>query len=404
MREIKIVFNKEMHRVFSDKKMLANIFVLPIVLIVGMFFLMDTLSGMESSNVEKHKSVVYVANAPQEFKKQLDAADNVVVSYDDSMTKDSISEDIKAEKVDLAIIFDKSFESDVKSEKLQNVIVYHNPTSDNSSEAMKTVVNGVLESYRMNLIAQRFGSIEKTQIFTVNATEDGAIVDEQKAAGKILGQLFPYFLTIMLFAGAMTLGTDIMAGEKERGTLPGLMVTPVKRCNIAIGKLLSLLVLSILSALTYLVAMIISFKMMGGDGQMSEMSGAIGAFVQNMSVMQIAQLAIILIVTAFLYVSVVGLLSMFAKDIKTASGYTMPAYIVVIGVGMMTMFGSAVSEAMWQYAIPFYNTSIVLKGVLMGTVGMPQFLMAAGSTLLMSIIIIAVTTKLFESEKVVFNA
>ena len=74
-------------------------------------------------------------------------------------------------------------------------------------------------------------------VFTVNSDNpDMVIQDEEKAGGKVLGMMLPYFVTILLFAGAMGIGTDMVAGEKERGTMASLLVSPIKRSSIVLGK------------------------------------------------------------------------------------------------------------------------------------------------------------------------
>ena len=57
----------------------------------------------------------------------------------------------------------------------------------------------------------------------------GEIINEQKASGQMLATMFPYLITILLFAGTMSLGVDTITGEKERGTMASMLVTPVKR-------------------------------------------------------------------------------------------------------------------------------------------------------------------------------
>ncbi len=78
--------------------------------------------------------------------------------------------------------------------------------------------------------------MQSLTVFTVNSDNpDMVIQDEQKAGGKALGMMLPYFVTILLFAGAMGLGTDMVAGEKERGTMASMLVAPIKRSSIVLG-------------------------------------------------------------------------------------------------------------------------------------------------------------------------
>ncbi|MCK7484352.1 MAG: ABC transporter permease subunit [Bacillus subtilis] len=64
----------------------------------------------------------------------------------------------------------------------------------------------------------------------------------------MLSTLLPMLVVMFMFTGAMAIGPESIAGEKERGTIATLLVTPVKRREIALGKVFSLGVLSLISA------------------------------------------------------------------------------------------------------------------------------------------------------------
>lgn len=402
MRETKIVLSKELKRIFTDKKMLFSLFVLPVLLIVGMFALMNMLMEQEEAETEKHVSVVYVVNMPDTFKQFVDSSEQTVKTAEASEI-DSIKEMLKNANADVLMVFSESFDADIKAGKLPNVNMYYNPSENNSMAAYSIFAAGV-ETYRQALQASKFGSVEAIMMFSINADgnpDDYEVVDNQKAVGKMLGQMLPYFITLLLFAGAMSLGIDTIAGEKERGTLSSLLITPVKRTKIVLGKLISLMVVSVMSALVYVIALVIAMPMMGNNGdQISELMGSMASVL---SPIQIVELIVIMIAIVFLYVAVIGLVSVYAKDTKEASTYVMPAYILVIGVGMVTMFGSA-TEGLVPYAIPFYNCSITLKSLLTGDLTGAQFAVSAVSTFIAGGLITLFIGKLFNSEKVMFNS
>lgn len=84
-------------------------------------------------------------------------------------------------------------------------------------------------------------------------------------------------MLIFLYSGCMSIAPDSIAGEKERGTLATMLVTPMKRGNLAVGKILSLGTLALLSGLSSFIGTITSLpKMMGGamDGMNTAVYGA----------------------------------------------------------------------------------------------------------------------------------
>jgi sodium transport system permease protein len=110
-------------------------------------------------------------------------------------------------------------------------------------------------------------------------------------------------------------------------------------------------------------------------------------------------IGVLLVAIAFLYSAIVILLSVFARDLKEASTYITPAYMVVLVIGMMTMFTTR-EAGMKDYLIPFYNTALALKGILTSEVTMAQYGVTLAMTLVLGGILTAVIAKAFESEKV----
>ena len=153
------------------------------------------------------------------------------------------------------------------------------------------------------------------------------IQDEQKAGGKALGMMLPYFVTILLFAGAMGLGTDMVAGEKERGTMASMLVAPIKRSSIVLGKVFALMIISGISSVVYVAVMV---------GFLPQMMGAYGSEGLGLSleVGQVLMMAFLLIAIAFLYSGIIVLISVFAKDTKEASSYIMPVYMLILILGI----------------------------------------------------------------------
>ena len=247
------------------------------------------------------------------------------------------------------------------------------------------------------LLGNRFGNYAAVEMFNVN---DNTVQDEDKAAGKMLGTMLPYFITMLIFAGAMGLGVDMIAGEKERGTLATMLLSPVKREQIVLGKVFSLSILAVMSAAVYIISMVIALPMMiknvGGADALDGMS-------VNFTGGQIAQMIILMIGVVLLYVSIICMVAVFAKNVKEASSYISPVYILVLVAGMITMYTSA-DGVFYKYLIPVYGSSMAFKDILTREITMTNFLGTTISTYLYAVIIVAVMTKAFNSEKVMFNA
>jgi sodium transport system permease protein len=197
----------------------------------------------------------------------------------------------------------------------------------------------------------------------------------------------------------MGLGVDAITGEKERGTLSSMLVSPIKRGEIVFGKLISLAILSSISAAVYAVSIVVALPLLlnsVSDGAMEGISLKFTAF-------EMVQLLIIMLAVVYLYVSLVALVAVVAKTSKEANTYVMPVYILVMLGSLMTYSGTGDSR-LANFFIPIYNSAVSIQNLLMGELTMAQFGATVGTIVLLASLITALITKAFNSEKIMFNA
>lgn len=396
MREIRLICKKELSRVLTDRKMLFSVFLLPAIIMVVVMNVMTSFSKNLENDVKSHAPIVYLQSAPEGVEQYLKAYNEKM----DLRTVDDeqkVTEEIRDGSADLWIAFPQDFLEQIEvyktGDEIPQIKVYYNPSEEYSQAAYEGVAGGCLEVYRQALLSERVGDMQSLTVFTVNSDNpDMVIQDEQKAGGKALGMMLPYFVTILLFAGAMGLGTDMVAGEKERGTMASMLVAPIKRSSIVLGKVFALMIISGISSVVYVAVMV---------GFLPQMMGAYGSEGLGLSleVGQVLMMAFLLIAIAFLYSGIIVLISVFAKDTKEASSYIMPVYMLILVLGIATMFTTQNIES-WYYAVPVFNTALALQGILTGDVSVMQYAVTLAETLILGMILITVIAKAFESEKV----
>lgn len=397
MSGIKQICGKELTRVFKDGKMLFSVFILPVVIMIVVMSLVSYMSQRAESDIEEHVPVVYVEHMPEEFEGFLRQAE-AACDLRSVEEREEVTEKIRDGEAELWIEFPENFVDAVRNYKTGDAIaqvkVYYNPSEDYSRAAYDTICAGALEMYRQALLAERVEDMQRLAVFTVNSDNpDMVIQDDQKAGGKVLGMMLPYFVTILLFAGAMGIGTDMVAGEKERGTMASLLVSPIRRSSIVLGKVFALMIISGVSSVVYVAAMVIFMPQMLGGASGEELGISL-----TLKPQQIGMLAVLLVAIAFLYSAIIVLVSVFAKTVKEASSYVTPLYMLVLVLGILTMFTTEAPKS-WYYMIPIYNTSIALQGILTQEVTSAQYGMALGVTLVLGAVLVGVIARAFESEK-----
>ena len=407
MSGTKNIIKKELFRVFSDKKMIFSLFILPAVMIIGMYSLMGVLFENMMTDIETHIPKIIIQNAPSDLDETINATGfEADITYVDS-TADvaSAKDDILNGNIELLIIFEDGFLDKINSyndvgDPIPEIRTFYNPAEDYSSVARNNFVEEVLGEYQQSIIEQRLGNVEQLQVFHIDKDPSSSvIVNEKKADGKLLSTMLPFLINIMLFAGAMGLGVDAITGEKERGTLSSMLVAPIKRSEIVFGKLISLAILSSISAAIYAFSIVIALPlMMGGIS-----GGEMGDMKFSFTLIEMIQLLVLMLVLVYLYVALVALVAVIAKTSKEANTYVMPVYIVVMLGSLMTYMGSGQTKLEY-FLIPIYNSAICMQNLLIGELTAAQFGFAVGTTALLAAIVTGLITKAFNNEKIMFNA
>ncbi len=399
------IVRKELRRVFLDRKLVFALFILPLLITIGLYSLIGILVTNQMDETNQQEEVIYLYNLPQELKELVNQMEHVKVTLIEEEQLEQSKSDIKNGDVDLLVAFEKDFTSliDNYSEGavIPEVKTYYNPSETTSNNAREAFLNQVLNPYKTQVLNSRLDDMNKLVVFDIDREEESSqLVDTKRATGKLLGTIIPYMVVIFLFAGAMSLCIDSITGEKERGTLTSLLISPISRAQLVSGKLLSLSILSCLSAITYAVSMLIALPYtlatMGFEGSIG-LSLVIG-------ITQIIELLLLVVALVFLYVAMISLVAVFAKSTKVASGYISPLYMIIMVAGMITMFEGEKAPALGEYAIPVYGTAKAIQSLLSSELTMGAFLVNMGVTLGMSLLLTKLIIKAFKSEKLMLNA
>jgi sodium transport system permease protein len=407
MKGAKRIIKKELARVFKDKKLIFTMYIMPAILMFVIYGLIGNLMSSMNNDITEHTDIVTVVNAPESFKQTVSATGYdamASVSYTDKKSyeanKAAYEDDILNGRADLLVVFDEDFESVFnayanKGDKIPGISVSYNNTENYSQKAHNVFNSLVANAYRQTLQTVRFGDLERLEVFNVTENQ---IVKESKKGTEFLSMLLPYMIVLMLFSSAMSITVDAIAGEKERGTLSSMLLAPISRTEIVVGKLVALSILSTLSALVYCVSMLLAMPLM---------QNGMGAGEVNLSFISVDTVLMLLgtiVLMNLLFVSLLSAVSICAKDTKTASTLVAPMYIVVVLAGVMTMFSGGTSMPLWKYAIPVYGNALVVQQICSGEAQLSSFLATVAGLVVMIAVFVGLTSKAFNSEKIMFNA
>lgn len=392
------VIKKELKRIFTDRRLIFTVIILPALSIFVMYSLMGNVLSTKIDDVELNVPTIVVVDAPNSFKSFVEFDDSYEFNYVEE-SSEAYKDQILEGEIDIYMIFDKAFDVKAMAYERPNIVRYYNGIEDYSLEARYNI-DKTLSSYESLLLGERIGNSEHVEVFDINKDiDDAKIQDDKKATGKGLAILFPMLISIFLFSGAMSVGPDMIAGEKERGTMATLLVTPVKRETLAMGKVISLGIVAIVTSASSFLGIIAS---MPSAGDMFARDGIDMATLQ-FSGSDYLSLFAIMITLVSVYVAVICMVSIVSKTIKEANTYMAPIYMVVMISGFSTMYTTG-EMALWKFSIPVYGSVIALKKLFAFELTTNMVLLTCASSIVVAGILIYVIKILFNSEKVMFNA
>lgn len=385
------IIKKELARFFGDKRMVMAA-VLPGVLLYVMYTVMG--SGMSEMNTTAEDYVynINIVNMPQtmEF---LDDIETLEVSIIQETEVDVVKDAIKDEEADLLIIFPENFDTDMLGYDVMtattaapNIEIYYNSANIESSGAYNIVVN-TLDQFEQAM-ANKFDICQGEKEYDLATDEDVSAI--------IVSMIMPMLIMMMLFNGCLSVSAESIAGEKERGTIATLLVTPMKRRDLALGKMISLSIIGLISGLSSFIGIMLSLpNLMGGSG-VNEMK--FGYTVEDYVV-----LLVVIIATTLLIVGAISIVSALAKSVKEAGSMATPLMLVVTLTGVTNMMSNGMPEEWFWYLIPVYNTVQCMNGVFSMDYTMLPVVITVVANVIYSGVLVVVLTKMFDSEKIMYT-
>ena len=384
------IMKKELARFFGDKRTVAGV-LLPGVMIYVLYSFMGTAMGSVFGVEEDYVPSIQAVRLPQSIAALADSAGMALTEGEEAGLPAAMDQ-VAGQELDLLVVFPEDFDQAVadysvaSGEPAPHVEVYYSSVST-ASQSAYMAFTGLLDSYE-SLLANKFD---------VNAGEgvyDLATAEE--STGALFAMLMPMLLMMFLYSGCSAVAPESIAGEKERGTIATMLVTPIRRSDIAVGKILALAVITVLSGASSALGTILSLPNL--------MGGAAGEMDANIyGVRDYLLLAAVILSTVLLLVTLVALLSAFTKTVKEAQTYAVPLMILVMVLGITGMFGGGASQNLAVYAIPLYNSVQCIVGIFsFSLLGQAVALTAAvnGAATLLGVFVL---TRMFNSEGIIFG-
>ena len=376
MKTVLTIMKKEFARIFKDKRLVMSL-ILPGVLIYCIYSLLGNVIGDMFTPSADQTYKIAVIDLPQALEADFNAVPALTIEKIDAADLESAKQRVTDGEIDAVADF-SAYTETASPENGSRVAIYYNSTETVSSGAHE-IIYAIL-------------SARQTTNFSIASSD---IASDKDVTSMLLSMIAPMLLVTFIYAGCMSLVPESIAGEKERGSFATMLVTPVKRSHIALGKIISLSAASLVSAACSFVGIVLSLpKMFQSGGEGMNFSAAAYGFSDYLL------LLLVIVSTTLVIVALMSLLSTVAKSVKEANSYAGPLMIVILVAAMGNMFlGEKIGS--WAYFVPVFN-SVKTMGEIFSFTAKPWQAIAATLTNLAAAGALSFAlAKMFDSEKII---
>ena len=221
-------------------------------------------------------------------------------------------------------------------------------------------------------------------------------------AGRVLlATILPFFMTAWMMLGGQYAALDLGAGERERGTLPGLLVTPPHRLALVLGKFGAVFTLATGSVVLVVGTVLLSLQL--ASPLALQVASPLGGHAAPPAIpwrVALSLCGVGLALAAFLSAMQL-LLSLAARSVREAQQLFTPLYLAVVASVVLAQVLPEWGRRLWLYALPVLNGAYLLRGLLLETVGLREVALAIGGLTMLTGVALAIGAWVYQRERLV---
>jgi sodium transport system permease protein len=209
----------------------------------------------------------------------------------------------------------------------------------------------------------------------------------------IFVSMLPYFIIFAIFNGASPVIVDATAGERERGSLEPLLINPLPRGSVAVGKMLSAMPFATFNLLITLAGFGAIFRLLPVEEFLGVQIGLdLGA---------LTAVFLICLPIVFLACAIQTLIASFTKTTKEAGTY-LPFIGLIPSLPGLALAFLPVKPALWTMLIPTFGQQILINQFLRyEPISSLNVAVSSVLTILLSIVITLIAIRLYQGERII---
>lgn len=397
------VYLKELTELMRDRKTLIFVILLPIFIFPVIFGIMGLVLSSTTAKAmqEEHKYVIVNGQQAPEFAEALFYHKNFKKVETELTDPAELIAAIRAGDFAVAVVIPDDFNAKQQAvEQSQWQLIYN---QSSQLDFMSRYFNELLDNYtgqlqRQSLSALGVDPLKLTAILKPVSVDKVDTAAKRENLGEKFGALIAYILIPLCLLGASYPAIDMGAGEKERGTLETLLICPVSRSAIVLGKFLTVLSTGLAGALITVASFGIWGAVIGSFAGFAVVEEAMGAI----SAPELLMIFLMIVPTSAIFASLLLAISIYAKTFKEAQNYMSPLTILMF-VPLAAAMMPGVELTTKTALIPVMNVALAIKELIKGTADGSMIALIFGATVALAAALIAFCVHWFQQEKVLFR-
>jgi len=388
------IWRKELMDSTRDRRALRQSILIPII--IGAFYAVfnPILASSISARAQDPVSIPVqgIENVGQDFIQLLGQFDITLEPYDGDLEAAVASGDQEA-----GLIIPAGFSSSIESEQPASLTLLMNQTAGGpmggsfSTERLNLAIKTYNEQVAVARVQQR--DFDPSLLTPINLDARDLASPEQ-LAGRFAALMLPILVGVIVVQGGLFIAIDVTAGEKERGTLEALLVTPASDIEVLIGKLAAVFTLSGVP----LVLTFLGFWLGSNLLPDSISNGAVLPF-------SIVIVAVLVGLPLTLFIDMILMIvSVRTKAFKDAQSAATPVIFGCMIPGFAAAFIPPTSVA--AHIIPIYGAAAVVGGMATsgGVVNPTAILLSVTGSLIGAAIAFVIALRFFNRERLLYSA
>jgi sodium transport system permease protein len=395
-----VVFLKELKDAFRDRRAVMSLLLFPVLAPLMIYYMFNRFIDLGEEALDIELSVAGAEYAPDliDFLRQngiridsLSLEADLGGSLNDAGTL--LKTAIENRDYDFALLIPVDFSKRMAESVTVNVELHHDSSRTGAGIKLARVQN-LIEAWSRETTVLRLmlRGVEPAVIRPVNIARIDVASDQARAQTFL--NMIPLLVIMAAFMSGVGIAVDATAGERERKSLEPLLVNPVLRSQLIIGKWLAAALFSVLGLL-----MVMTLNMFALSQIPLETLG-ISFYIGSAEILGILLVTVPLAMFATALQIFIGI---FAKSFKDAQVYIgLLALLPTLPFLYNTLNSSG--RELWMSLVPMLGQNMLLTDVVSGrTPAMFDSVLAGICLLVWSVVFIAMASYLLKRESIIFS-